>query len=153
MRHILLWFTFFVTLHAISVETLSGNWSAYRESMTEGTVTTEQEYLHLNADHTFTIQLFVNLQKGDAFIKGLRIEGSGIWKSREHTLVIYIQKVEVPFAKEIYLISQESLRNLANNFKAKYENEPLRIIEIESFTDNQLVTVGESLIKTTYKRQ
>ncbi len=153
MRYMLVWFTLFVTLHAVSVETLSGNWSAYRESMTDGTVTTEQEYLHLNADHTFSIQLFVNLQKGDAFIKGLRIEGSGIWKSKENTLVIYIQKVEVPFAKEIYLISQESLRQLANNFKAKYENEPLRIIEIKSFTSNQLVTLSERDIKTTYTRQ
>ena len=59
----------------------------------------------------------------------------------------------MPFAKEIYLISQESLRQLANNFKAKYENEPLRIIEIESFTSNQLVTLSESDIKTTYTRQ
>ena len=91
MLKIFLYFIFFITCSfAVTASSLSGNWSAYRESMTERTVTTEQEYLHLNADHTFTIQLFVNLQKGDAFIKGLRIEGSGIWKSRGDTLVIYI---------------------------------------------------------------
>jgi len=139
--------------YAITSEELVGNWYASRESTTNGTVTVEKEYLHLNADDTFSIQVFVNVQKDDAYIKGLRIEGSGIWKSRDDTLVIYIQKVEVPFAKEIYLISQESLRNLANNFKHKYESKPLRIIKIESFTGNQLNTSSEALIKTSYIRQ
>ena len=116
-------------------------------------MTVEKEYLHLNANNTFSIQLFVSVQKEEAFIKDLRIEGSGIWKSRDNTLVIYIQKVEVPFAKEIYLISQESLRTLANNFKYKYENEPLRIIKIKSFTSTQLVTSNEALLETVYTRQ
>jgi hypothetical protein len=119
-----MWFTLFVTLNAISVQELSGNWSAYRETNSHGTVTIEKEYLHLNANHTFNIELFVSVEKG-----------------------------EVPFAKEIYLISQESLRNLANNFKHKYENEPLRIIEIKSFTARQLVTSNEAMLETVYTRQ
>ena len=153
MRYLIVWFTLLVTLNAISVQELSGNWSAYRKTTNNGAVTIEKEYLHLNANNTFSIQLFVSVQKGDAFIKDLRIEGSGIWKSRDNTFVIYIQKVDVPFAKEIYLISQESLRNLANNFKHKYESEPLRIIKIKSFTTTQLVTLNESLIETVYTRQ
>ncbi|MBA1420914.1 MAG: hypothetical protein FAF03_08695 [Epsilonproteobacteria bacterium] len=128
-------------------------WQSYAKSTTNGTVTTEKEYLSLNGDNTFSIQLFVSLQKGDAFIKDLRIEGSGIWKRRDDTLVIYIQKVEVPFAKEIYLISQESLRNLANNFKYKYENEPLKIIYIEELENNKLVTKNEQNQITSYNRQ
>ena len=142
-----------VTLSAISTQEIIGNWSAYRQSTNNGTVTVEKEYLHLLANNTFTIQLFVSLQKGDAFIKDLRIEGSGIWKSRDNTLVIYIKKVEVPFAKEIYGISQESLRNLANNFKHKYESTPLRIIFIESYTGQKLVTSNEKLIETIYTRK
>jgi hypothetical protein len=153
MRYLIVWFTLLVTLNAITVQELAGNWSAYRESTSNGTVTVEKEYLHLNANNTFSIQLFVSVQKEEAFIKDLRIEGSGIWKSRDNTLVIYIQKVEVPFAKEIYLISQESLRTLANNFKHKYENEPLRIIKIKSFTSSQLVTSNEALLETVYTRQ
>jgi hypothetical protein len=153
MRYLIVWFTLLVTLNAITVQELAGNWSAYSESTSNGTVTVEKEYLHLNANNTFSIQLFVSVQKEEAFIKDLRIEGSGIWKSRDNTLVIYIQKVEVPFAKEIYLISQESLRTLANNFKHKYENEPLRIIKIKSFTSSQLVTSNETLLETVYTRQ
>ena len=130
-----------------------GKWKSYAETTTNGTVTTENEYLSLNSDNTFTIQILVSLQKGDAFIKDLRIEGSGIWKRRDDTLVIYIQKVEVPFAKEIYLISQESLRNLANNFKYKYENEPLKIIVIEYLDDQKLVTENEKGQVTSYSRQ
>jgi len=141
------------TIFAINPNELVGKWHAYTESTLKGTVTTEEEYFDLNADYTFKIQLFVNLNKGDAFIKGLRIEGSGIWKSRDNTLAIYIKKVEVPFAKEIYLISQESLRNLANNFKHKYESEPLKLIHIKSFTATQLVTSTESSIETVYTRQ
>ena len=141
------------SLSAMSANEMVGNWYAYREASNNGTVTVEKEYLHLKANHTFTIQLLVSIQKDDAFIKDLRIEGSGIWKRREGTLVIYIQKVEVPFAKEIYRISQESLRNLANNFKHKYESEPLRIVFIESFTGKELVTTSEKLVKTSYTRQ
>ena len=153
MRYLIMWFTLFSTLHAITPDELVGQWYAYSKSTLNNTVTTEEEYLHLNADHTFKVQLFVNLEKEDAFVKGLRIEGSGIWKSRDSTLVIYIQKVEVPFAKEIYRISQESLRNLANDFKHKYENEPLKIVTIKSFTHRKLVTENEQLQVTSYSRQ
>jgi len=153
MLKILLYITIVISYQfAVTPEELRGNWHASRESTSNGTLTVENEYLHLKADDTFSIQIFVNVEKGDAFIKGLRIEGSGIWKSRDDTLVIYIKKVEVPFAKEIYLISQESLRKLANNFKYKYESAPLRIIKIESFTGNQLNTSNEGLIKTSYIR-
>jgi len=153
IRGILLLCLSAVTLSATLPHELVGNWYAYRESNTNGTMTVEKEYLQLQANNTFTIQLFVSVKKGDAFIKDLRIEGSGIWKNRENTLVIYIKAVKVPFAKEIYLISQESLRNLANNFKYKYENEPLRIVFIESFTHKQMTTSNEKSITTVYSRQ
>jgi len=142
-----------MSLFAVTPNALLGNWYAYRESLLNGTQTIEKEYLHINGNRTFTIQLFVSVQKGDAFIKDLRIEGSGIWKSRDNTLVLYIKKVEVPFAKEIYLISQESLRNLANNFKYKYESVPLRILDIRSLSATQLVTSSEKLLETVYTRQ
>ena len=140
-------------LQAASLSNIAGKWYAYAEATTNGTMTTETEYLSLNSDNTFSIQLFVSLHKGDAFIKDLRIEGSGIWKRRDDTLVIYIQKVEVPFAKEIYLISQESLRNLANDFKYKYESEPLKIIYIQNLDNASLVTENEKGQITSYRRQ
>ena len=153
MKWLFIWFTLFVSSNAVSQNDFTGNWYAYREATLNGTVTVEKEYMHLNADKTFSIQLFVSVKKGDAFIKDLRIEGFGIWKSRDNVLTIYIKKVEVPFAKEIYLISQESLRNLANNFKHKYENDPLRIVFIESFTGDKMLTSNEQLIETSYTRQ
>lgn len=140
-------------LQAASTYSIVGKWYSYVQATTNGTLTTEKEYLSFNTNNTFSIQLFVSLQKGDAFVKGLRIEGSGIWKRRDENLVIYIQKVNVPFAKEIYLISQESLRNLANTFKAKYENEPLKIIYIENLDNNKLVTKNEKGHVSSYRRQ
>jgi len=153
MKILIFLMMFAFELQAITPSSIAGKWYAYAQSTTNGTVTTEKEYLSLNSDNTFSIQLFVSLQKGDAFIKDLRIEGSGIWKRRDNTLVIYIQKVEVPFAKEIYLISQESLRNLANNFKYKYEHAPLKIIYIESLDNTNLVTKNEKEQLTSYSRQ
>ena len=154
MLKIFLFFSIII-LNAVAVNSneLVGEWYAYTESYTNGTTTSEEEHLHLNSDHTFNIRLFVSLEKEEAFIKDLRIEGSGIWKNRDNVLVMYIQKVEVPFAKEIYLISQESLRNLANNFKHKYENEPLKIVMIKSFTHVKLVIENEQLQETSYSRQ
>jgi hypothetical protein len=139
-------------LHALTPQELVGNWSAARDTKFQGTKTIEKEYLQLREDHTFTIQLLVTVRKGNAYIKDLNIKGSGIWRNRDDTLVIYIKKVEVPFAKEIYRISQESLRALANNFKSKYEDAPLRIIFIKRLNNNHLVTLGEKMIETTYTR-
>lgn len=63
-----------------------------------------------------------------------------------------VQKVEVPFAKEIYLISQESLRNFANNFKGNFENEPIRISVIKTMETNKMTTINENLRESTYTR-
>ena len=113
----------------------------------------EKEYFHLNANHTFDVKLFVSLKKDEAFIRDLRIEASGIWKNRDKTLVLYVKKVEVPFAKEIYRISQESLRQVANSFTRKFQNEPLRIIIIERLEQQKLVTLNEEQHRTIYSRQ
>jgi len=142
-----------VNLLAVNPNALMGNWYSYSESVLDGTLTIEKEYLYLNRNHTFSVQLFVSVKKDEAFIRDLRIEGSGIWKSRDNTLVLYVNKVEVPFAKEIYQISQESLRQVANSFTRKFQNEPLRITIIESLTQKQLVTLNEQGHRTVYQRQ
>ncbi len=92
---------------------LVGKWQGVIQTSNHGTRITEKEYFNLNADRTFSLTMLVNLKKDEAFVRDLRIEGSGIWRVKDDTLVLVVNKVEVPFAKEIYLISQESLRNLA----------------------------------------
>ena len=139
-------------IQAVTANELMGKWQTVIQSQDNGALIVEEEHLTLNTNHTFSIVIFVSLEKGEAFIKGLRIEGSGIWKNRDNTLVAVIQKVEVPFAKEIYLISQESLRNFANSFKNKYENEPIRISVIKSFEANKMTTVNENLRESIYTR-
>ena len=139
-------------IQAVTANELMGKWQTVTQSQDNGALIVEEEHLTLNANHTFSIVIFVSLEKGDAFIKGLRIEGSGIWKNRDNTLVAVIQKVEVPFAKEIYRISQESLGNFANNFKSKYVNEPIRISVIKSFEANKMTTINENSIESTYTR-
>ena len=139
-------------IEAVTANELMGKWQTVTQSQDNGALIVEKENLILNSNHTFAIVIFVSLEKGDAFIKDLRIEASGIWKNRDNMLVAVVQKVEVPFAKEIYLISQESLRNFANNFKNQYENEPIRISVIKTMDANKMTTINENLRESTYTR-
>lgn len=152
MKVLMVFLLIMVELNAVSTNELIGKWQSRRETNTNGTLTIEQEHLHLKGNHTFSIVLFVSIRKGDAFIKDLRIEGSGIWKVWENTLVAVVQKIEVPKAGEIYLISQASLRNLAATFKRRYENEPIRINKIMALDQNNLTLINEKEVKTAYKR-
>ena len=142
-----------IELNAADKTQVMGIWKAVSQSTYKGTLTIEKEYLHLNANSTFSIVLLVSVQKGDAFIRDLQIKGSGIWKVSDNTLVAVVNKMEVPFAKEIYLISQESLRNLAANFKHRFEKEPIRILSIKSIDQKNLITVNEALKETHYTRE
>lgn len=131
---------------------LVGKWKSVNQVNHKGTLTLEKEYLNLNADNTFSILLLVSVQKGDAFVRDLQIKGSGIWKSHKTTLVYVIKKVDVPFAKEVYRISQESLHQLANHFKHRFDQQPIRIITIEQMTKKQLTVINEKEKVTYYTR-
>ena len=139
-------------LGAVDRSEVIGKWKAISKSTNHDTVTLEKEYLHLNADRSFNIVLLVSVQKGEAFVKDLQIKGSGIWKVSDEILIAVVNKMEVPFAKEVYLISQDSLRNLAANFKRRFQNEPIRILKIKSIDKNSLVTVNEASKQTHYSR-
>ena len=153
MKVFIIIMVFMLELSAVSQNEIMGKWHAVSQTTNNGTLIIEKEYLHLNADRTFSIVILVSLQKENAFIKDLRIEGSGIWKVWNHTLVAVVKKVEVPIAKEVFLISQESLGNLSENFKRKFQNEPIRISTIQSIDQNNLITINEEAKKTSYKRQ
>ncbi|MEA3432977.1 MAG: hypothetical protein U9R13_00180 [Campylobacterota bacterium] len=153
MKVLMMILLFMLELSAMSPNGIVGKWQAVTHSLNNDTATTEKEYLYLNADHSFSIVILVSLQKGDAFIKDLRVEGSGIWKRRDNTLVVVIKEVKVPAAKEVYLISKQSLENLAANFQNRFKNEPIRISIIKSIDKNNLTTVNEKLKETRYIRQ
>ncbi len=142
-----------INLHAVNQNKITGNWYANTRTLNNGTETIEKEYLSLNTDNTFSLTILVSVQKGEAFIKDLRIEVSGTWDSRDNTLVYVIKKVNVPIAKEVYHISQQSLENLATNFKAKYENDNIHISKIEYMDSTNFTLVGEKLRETKYQRQ
>lgn len=152
MKTLLIVMLCFIELYAVNPNALYGDWNAIEQSTNSGTLTIEKEYLTLNANRTFSILVLVSVQKGDAFIRDLRIEGSGIWKVWEDKLVIVVKDVQVPKAGEIYRISQASLRNLAANFKSKFVNEPIRISIIKSMDNRQLTTSNEQGKITHYKR-
>ena len=139
-------------LSAVSTNELVGRWQAMKQVTNKGTLTIEKEYLTLNGNHTFTILAFVSVKKEDAFIKDMRIDASGIWKVWNNTVVMVINKVEVPNAAEIYRISQASLRNFAATFKRKYENEPIRINKIMALDQKNLKWINEAEVETTYSR-
>jgi hypothetical protein len=152
MKVIILMLILIWELGAVDRNEVLGKWKAVAKSTNNGTLTIEKEYLHLNTDRSFTIILLVSVQKDDAYIKDLKIKGSGIWKVHENTLVAVVNKMEVPFAKEVYLISQASLRNLAESFKRRFQEEPIRILKIKSVDRNSLITENESLKQTHYSR-
>ena len=152
MKVLMVMLVLILQLGAVDRSALIGKWKAVSKSTNHDTVTLEKEYLHLNADRSFNIVLLVSLEKGEAYVKDLQIKGSGIWKVSDNMLVAVVNKMEVPFAKEVYLISQESLRNLAANFKRRFQNEPIRILKIKSFDKHRLITVNEALKETHYSR-
>jgi len=152
MKTLLIVMLFLVELHAVNLNALHGKWYSIEQTTNQGTLTIEKEYLTLNANRTFSILVLVSVQKGDAFIRDLRIEGSGIWKVWQDKMVIVVKDVQVPKAGEIYLISQASLRNLAANFKSKFVNEPIRISIIQSMDNRHLTTSNEQGKITQYKR-
>ena len=129
-----------------------GMWQSISQTKNRGTVTIEKEYLSLNANNTFSILLLVSVQKGDAFVKDLQIKGSGIWKVHKGTIVYVIQNVDVPFAKEVYRISQTSLEQLANYFKHRFDGQPIRIISVTKLNTNQLSVINENNKETHYTR-
>jgi len=140
-------------LHAVNQNQIMGNWYAATRTLNNGTETIEKEYLSLNANHTFELVILVSLQKDDAFIKDLRIEVTGTWDSRDNMLVYVIKTVNVPLAKEVYRISQESLENLAANFKYKFENDNIHMSKIKYVDGANLTIIGEKLRETSYRRQ
>ena len=153
MKVFILILALILELNAADKRLLTGTWKSVAQSTHKGTLTIEKEYLYLNANGTFSIVLLVSVQKGEAFVRDLEIKGSGIWKVSDHTLVAVVNKMKVPFAKEIYRISQASLRTLAANFKQRFEKEPIRILTIKSIDQNNLITLNESLKQTHYIRQ
>jgi hypothetical protein len=131
---------------------LVGKWQSISQTSNKGTVTIEKEYMNLNANNTFSLLLLVSVQKGDAFVRDLQIKVSGIWKGHKDTLVYVIKKIDVPFAKEVYRISQESLRQLANHFKHRFDNQPIRILSIQSTNARSLTVINENGKETQYTR-
>ena len=152
MKTLLIVMLCLIELHAVNLNMLYGNWNSIEQTTNRGTLTIEKEYLTLNANRTFSILVLVSVQKGDAFIRDLRIEGSGIWKVWQDKMVLVVKDIQVPKAAEIYLISQASLRNLAANFKSKFVNEPIRISLIKSIDNRHLTTSNEQGKITQYKR-
>jgi len=153
MRSLLFSLLFVFSLYAQPVHDMTvGNWQTVTTSTSENhTHVTEKEFLNLKADHTFEIMILVNLKKGEHFIKDLQVKASGIWKRHITTLVVVINKIEVPFAKEVSrTITQRSLEALAGTYQARLKETPIRINTITYLDDKKLTIVNEKGITTTY---
>jgi hypothetical protein len=131
-----------------------GNWQTVTTSTSENhTHVTEMESLWLKPDHTFEIIILVNLKKGEHFIKDLEVKATGIWKRYVTTLVVVINKIEVPFAKEVSrTITQRSLEALASTYQARLRESPIRINTITFLNDKKMVIINEKGVKTEYTK-
>jgi hypothetical protein len=140
-------------LQAANETILTGEWKSISNGVNNGTKTTEREFLRFNADHTFGIVLLVTLEKGNAYVRDLRIEGTGIWKTRGNILVVVVKDMEVPSASEVYQISQQSLEEIAARFHNRFKNDPIRILVMKELSPNKLVTENEVKQIVSYTRR
>jgi len=153
MKYLILITLLLIGLYGAEERLLTGQWKSITKSMNHGTRTIEKEYLSFNADHTFEIVFLVSVQKRESYVKDLRIEGKGIWKSRANVLVVVVNRVEVPVAKEVYGVSEASLKQIADTFHQKFLNDPIRIVFIKTLTHQHLVTENDQLQHIDYERQ
>jgi len=155
MRSLFFLFAYIALLGAQPVHDMTvGDWRTVTKATSENrTRVTEKEFLNLKADHTFEITILVSLNKGEHFIKDLQVKASGIWKRHVTTLVVVIQKIEVPFAKEVSrTITQQSLEALAGTYQARLKGNPIRINTITFLDNKKLTIVNEKGVKTSYTK-
>jgi hypothetical protein len=155
MRYLLTLLFALHTLYAAPVHDMTvGNWQTVSQSTSENkTHVIEKESLWLKADHSFEIIILVNLKKGEHFIKDLEVKARGIWKRYNTTLVVVIEKIEVPFAKEVSrTITQRSLEALAGTYQARLRESPIRINTITLLTKEKMTIVNEKGVVTEYTK-
>ena len=153
MKKLILFLLLVLGVNAADDAMLVGQWNSVTRGLNNGTQTTEKEYMKFNADYTFGVVFLVTVQKGNAYVKDLRIEGTGIWKTRGNILVVVVKDVEVPVAGEVYGISQTSLEQIASTFHNRFKNDPIRILVMKELGAQKLVTENKRKQIITYKRQ
>ncbi len=153
MKRSILFLALTLFLHSADDALLLGQWDSTTRGLNNGTQTIEKEYLKFYDNYTFDILFLVTVQKGNAFVKDLRIEGTGIWKTRGNILVMDVKDVEVPVAGEVYGISQTSLQEIAATFHNRFKNDPIRILVMKELGQQKLVTENKRKQLVTYKRK
>jgi len=139
-------------LHAVTANDIVGSWYSSLRTVNNGTEIIEKESLKFNSNHTFMLVILVNLTKDQAYVKDLRIEIIGNWEAKGNALIYNIKSVNVPSAKDIYLVSKQSLDNLASNFKSKWVSDKIHIYKIISFEPKKLTVKNGRGVITKYKR-
>ncbi len=66
--------------------------------------------------------------------------------------MVVIKKIEMPYAKEVHLISQQSLTQVSNYFKNKFHEEPMHIGIVEKIDKQSMTVINEHLQKTIYHK-
>ena len=121
---IVLWLLVYAQAHDMT----TGEWRSETKAFNAGTHVIEREILRIKPDHTFTDVIDVSLQKDDHFIKDLQIKAEGRWKRYITTLVFVVDRIDVPFAKEVSdSIDMRSLQALSAYYKRRFDEEPIRI--------------------------
>ena len=131
---------------------ITGKWHDASRILENGQETIEKSYLTLQENGFFSLLILVSVKKGNAYIKDLRIEINGQWKSKGNALVYIVKGVNIPAAKEVYLINQSSLETLARVFKNKYQNDSIHISKIKHLDAKNLTIITEKGKKRSYKR-
>lgn len=139
-------------LHAVTANNIVGSWYSALRTVNNGTEIIEKESLKFNANHTFMLVILVNLNKNTAYVKDLRIEITGNWEAKGNALVYTINSVNVPSVKDVYLVSKQSLDNLASSFKSKWVSDKIHIYKIISLEPKKLTVKSGRGIITKYKR-
>jgi hypothetical protein len=145
-------FILILQLQAVQKDQMITTWKSTNTSVNKGLTTIEKEYVNLRANNTFDIVMLVSVQKGQSYIKDLRIEASGIWEVHENILVRVIKNTSIATVQDVNQISQQSIDNLAANIKFKLENDPIVISTVKFLNENSLILINEQYKETTYSR-
>lgn len=139
-------------VHAVTAYDIVGSWYSSLRTVNNGTEVIEKESLKFNANNTFMLVILVDLNKGPAYVKDLRVEIAGNWEAKENALIYTINSVNVPSVKDVYQVSKQSLDNLASSFKSKWVSDKIHIFKIVSFEAKKLTVKNGRGVITKYKR-
>ncbi len=139
------------TVFAVTPKELYGTWETQRQSQNRSTYSSEHDSITFRPA-TVSLELTVNLKRGSAYIKNLRVHTQGIWKVKGDILVIVWQDLRVVGYEESKGINEASIQKLGTQLRGRYLDDPIRIFQFQSIDRLAFRALDENQNLKEYKR-